>query len=620
MVDLVIYDESEFSEIEQQLSALLEQREAFFLPYTSSLEVPEQACHICWLFLSDEQLRSTLPLFLESETQLAVLPHPNAAMASKGLALDSKLDQAVDHYLQVEPEAVDLLMCNQLPVLQSVTIGDMYGFVPGAEVSGFKAKLLKFKHYISKLSSIQPKAYHLTTRNNEAFCTAAVGITVVEHGRNSTIGKRLLSDSHLNDGMFHILLLAPRSVMELLAVMLVALFARQQATLPRSVGTLKTDELKIACDPGIEYSHDGTSMCSRELSFTNHPRALQLLPSSKLSIERAATPEKESRRMQHLPKGEGITELCAKPLRWVAHAAQDDFRELYQTLREQASPSPVFLTLMILSTLLASLGLFADSPPVIIGAMILAPLMGPIISLSMALARQDESLLKGSVTTLSTGLGLALLFAVLCTWLLPLQHTTSEIAARVSPTLLDLGVAVISGIAGAYAHARAAVTKSLAGVAIAVALVPPLAVAGIGLGWMEVELVAGALLLFLTNLAGIVLAAAATFLVLGFAPFKRARKGLLFSALAVALVSVPLAISFNKMAQKTQVNEALEGFTSGKIMIQRVQVLQVDPLTIKLDIVSSTPLEAEDYLELKQLVEQRIGEGAELQVDSSLRL
>lgn len=239
------------------------------------------------------------------------------------------------------------------------------------------------------------------------------------------------------------------------------------------------------------------------------------------------------------------------------HAAEADFRDVFQTLRVSAEISVSFTMLMILSTLLAGTGLFLNSASVIIGAMILAPLMSPIIALAIGVVRSDAKLITGSLKTLACGLVVAMSFAARFALMVLLQMMTPEMEGRLHPSLLDLWVALLSGIAAAYANARAEVAKSLAGVAIAVALVPPLAVAGIGLGWLNMQMVAGAGLLFLTNLVGIMLASSFTFLILGFAPVKRARRALLLSLALVLVISVPLAMSFRGLMSKSEIRQVV---------------------------------------------------------------
>jgi uncharacterized hydrophobic protein (TIGR00271 family) len=232
--------------------------------------------------------------------------------------------------------------------------------------------------------------------------------------------------------------------------------------------------------------------------------------------------------------------------------------------------------------------------------------MAPIISFSMALTRQDTLLLSASLSTLLTGLLMALLFAAIASFIMPMEIVTPEIQTRLSPNLLDLGVAVLSGIAGAYAHARVDAAKSLAGVAIAVALVPPLAVSGIGLGWFELQVAGGALLLFLTNLAGIVLSASVTFLVLGFAPFTRAKKGIAVALLVVILISVPLMVSFMHLSYEAKIIKALEGTKIEHVVLRHVSARDVEPVELTLDILTANVLNELDLDNIKQAIEEKL--------------
>lgn len=160
------------------------------------------------------------------------------------------------------------------------------------------------------------------------------------------------------------------------------------------------------------------------------------------------------------------------------------------------------------STSIAVLGLIVNSPAVIIGAMLISPLMGPIIASGLAIALGDFYLgLKAFTNVLLSILGSILLAAVI-TWVLPFRTPTPEILARVQPTLLDLGIAVLSGMAGAIVVCRGGQgggVTALPGVAVAVALMPPLGVVGFGLGigW-DWPIIRGGGLLFLTNLVAII--------------------------------------------------------------------------------------------------------------------
>lgn len=215
--------------------------------------------------------------------------------------------------------------------------------------------------------------------------------------------------------------------------------------------------------------------------------------------------------------------------------------------------------------------------------------------------------MRDSVRSLSLGILLALACATVLTAVTPLHAISGEMAARLKPTLLDLGVAILSGVAAAYAHARAEVARSLAGVAIAVALVPPLAVSGIGIGWGAWPVFAGAFLLFLTNLAGIVLAAAVTFLALGYSPFGRARRGLALALLLVGLVSIPLAYGFLRMVDEDRVVRALEGWENGEVRLRDVTVRSLRPLHLSVRLLAASPLAVADIDRVKRDIEDRLG-------------
>jgi uncharacterized hydrophobic protein (TIGR00271 family) len=261
---------------------------------------------------------------------------------------------------------------------------------------------------------------------------------------------------------------------------------------------------------------------------------------------------------------------------------------------------------------------------VIIGAMILAPLMSPIVSLAMGLARSDTGLIRNAMKTLALGVGWGLLCGILIAWLMPLDIPTDEMKMRMAPTLLDLLVAVISGVACAYANAKEEIAKSLAGVAIAVALVPPLSVVGIGLGWGDWDMAAGASLLLITNLVGIALAASVTFLVLGFAPFNRARAGLAVSLLMLLVISVPLSLSFSHLVERQRI---LEQISTGPIQLEALQV-NVDhakvtlgePPLVSLVLSSKEQLDATQVGELKALISKQLAQPIQLEVQSNIKL
>ncbi len=185
-----------------------------------------------------------------------------------------------------------------------------------------------------------------------------------------------------------------------------------------------------------------------------------------------------------------------------------------------------FIALISLSTLIATLGLIRNSASVVIGAMLVAPLMTPLIAAGFALVQGNEKLIRNAARSICLGFAIAYGLAILTSWFLPNIIIQSEMLSRGAPDMLDLIVAFLSGVAAAYAMGRPNLLSALPGVAIAAALVPPVATSGIATGmWVEgliwsetsetivsrLDLATGSLLLFLTNIVAITLGTAVVF-------------------------------------------------------------------------------------------------------------
>jgi uncharacterized hydrophobic protein (TIGR00271 family) len=384
-----------------------------------------------------------------------------------------------------------------------------------------------------------------------------------------------------------------------------------------------SDRVTLETPKQVDYSLDGEPHSAKRIEFRILEQRMRVLPGPALAQREEQRQAKDSIKMNHLPVDETARQLVEVPLPLFSHASEEEYRDLFVALRAQAALGSPYLVLMVLSMLLALTGLYGNSAPVIIGAMILAPLMAPIVSLAMGLARTEVSLIRNSLQTLLVGIGTGLFCAVAVAWLMPLEILTTEMQARLSPTLLDLSVAVISGVAGAYAHAKESIAKSLAGVAIAVALVPPLSVAGIGLGWGDWAMARGASLLFLTNLVGISLAASVTFLVMGFAPFRLAKKGLAVTLLVMAAIVGPLYIAFVDLVEQGRI---LRMIPTGDIRLSDtpvgLRILEVrtgTPPLVRVILSSSRRLDEQHVDALKQLIQERTGRRILLEAQLNLR-
>ncbi|MEM7311535.1 MAG: DUF389 domain-containing protein [Planctomycetota bacterium] len=175
-----------------------------------------------------------------------------------------------------------------------------------------------------------------------------------------------------------------------------------------------------------------------------------------------------------------------------------------------------FIALICLSTCIAAMGLTQNQAPVVIGAMLVAPLMTPLVGAGLALVQGNGALIKSALRSVLFGFCLAALIGVGIGFLTLRNGTLpAEILARTKPGLVDLAVAFVGGVAAAYAMSRPNLSSALPGVAIAAALVPPIASAGITLSRREFQLSKGACLLFLTNIVAIILGTAVSLWMVG---------------------------------------------------------------------------------------------------------
>jgi uncharacterized hydrophobic protein (TIGR00341 family) len=191
--------------------------------------------------------------------------------------------------------------------------------------------------------------------------------------------------------------------------------------------------------------------------------------------------------------------------------------ELYEDIKNGARLSRVYMAMVALSTVVAAIGLHHNSVAVVIGAMVIAPLLGPNVALSLGTTLGDLSLLRHGLLTALAGVAAALVLSVLIGVLLDVDPTSSEMASRTRVVLGDIIVALASGSAGALAFTTG-VSATLIGVMVAVALLPPLVTSGLLLGGGHSALAIGAFSLFLVNLICVNLAGVTTFVLQGIKP------------------------------------------------------------------------------------------------------
>lgn len=286
-------------------------------------------------------------------------------------------------------------------------------------------------------------------------------------------------------------------------------------------------------------------------------------------------------------------------------------------------PSFSFHFMLGLSTIIATLGLLSNSAAVIIGAMIIAPLMGPIVGMAYSTAMGNRKLLRRSSLTVLKGILLTIGVAWLVSSIIGLETVDTEILSRIKPTLIDFGIATAAGGAAAFANTRRSISSALPGVAIAVALVPPLSVVGIGLAQAEGSIAFGALLLFSTNLICIIFFGSLVFLFQDYGNIERAKKGLALSTAVMFLLGIPLTLSMRELIVKQNVRHQIEDFILDETKafesadIGAIAVVpQKDYLEVYIEVAApSNSISQERIQLLRNDIAQRVGQKIYLDVE-----
>ncbi len=307
---------------------------------------------------------------------------------------------------------------------------------------------------------------------------------------------------------------------------------------------------------------------------------------------------------------------------WVKEKATP-IASLNRSLWRLSVPSFSFHFMLGLSAIIATLGLLANNVAIIIGAMIIAPLMGPIVGMAYSIAMGNRMLLRRSSLTILKGIILTILASWLTASVIGLKNVDSEILSRTNPTLIDFGIAMAAGAAGAFANTRRSISDAIPGVAIAVALVPPLSVIGIGLALGEQEIAVGSLLLFLTNLICIIFFGGLVFLFQSYGNIDRAKHGLAMSTAVMFLLGVPLSLSMRKLIIKKNVHYQISNLivhetdTFANTEIKSINVIpQKDYLEVEIEV--AAPINAISQADIDQtrnLISQIIGQAIDLEVE-----
>jgi uncharacterized hydrophobic protein (TIGR00271 family) len=620
-----LYCETE-EEFVKEFKSLPEAEEIRFFPFSNGADLHtldlSDATHII-TSATLPQIKIVMLISQEQNLSLGIVPLPSQSRITKILDLPSKKTDAFTQALQPAERKIDMFFCNDMLVLDDVRIGDAsilkefeYDYVEHS----FWERLRRFWRNFRDKAPLRHHSFRIKTAKDDEKQFSAVGIIALDYDNRSWMASALKSHLGSGDGQHVLAILAPRSLWQFYVKQPIDILLgrKSKSKLPKSLGFVKNSSTYIESSEPLEALIDDSLSMQTPVELRTVEGALALSVGEKFWERQTSTRSTKSNiRLDNIPKDEEQMEYLSQGLPLFEHASKEQYSSLFTTLREEAQTSSTFMILLILATLIATLGLFINSGSVIIGAMLLAPLMQPIVSLSMGVLRQDTSMQKNAIWTISIGVIAVLVSAALVAYMVTLQRLTPEMTGRLSPTILDLFVAIVSGVAAAYVKNNEKILSSLAGVAIAVALVPPIAVAGIGIGWGEWHIFYSSFLLFITNLAGIVLAASVTFMLLGYSPIHIAKKGLFIWLFIVAFIAIPLYTTFGQMRENAKIQNTLTHtyFSVGekKLELSHVEILRhKGKLEVRCEVISDGVLADSDKEYLKDVIAKSVGKDIDI--------
>ncbi len=263
-----------------------------------------------------------------------------------------------------------------------------------------------------------------------------------------------------------------------------------------------------------------------------------------------------------------IKDIIRIARKWLKkEAAKIDSKQVIKDISVEVETGMGYFFILTIANLIALSGLIINSIPVIIGAMLISPLMGPILSVGFAFVTGDKFVWEKAAKKIAFSVILIIAVAAVATYLSPLKSITHQIISRIKPNLYDLAIAFFSGLAGAAAICTKKNYMTIVpGVAIATAVIPPLSVAGFGLGIADFKIFAGGFFLFFTNFVAIIIATVIVFFFYGFKPsliseadVSSLKKRAAALTVVLVIISIPLIYTLQKSIAEVTLRNNIHG-------------------------------------------------------------
>jgi uncharacterized hydrophobic protein (TIGR00271 family) len=296
--------------------------------------------------------------------------------------------------------------------------------------------------------------------------------------------------------------------------------------------------------------------------------------------------------------------------RWTPRLTLTERTEVISQAGDLVRANTNYLVMVVLSSILASIGLLQSSAAVIIGAMLVAPLMSPLMGFGVGLSLGDLTMMRKSAVTIVQGIFLVLLVAVFVGFISAFPLPTPEMLARGEPTFLDMMVALASGVAGAFALARKDIPAALAGTAIAAALVPPICTTGLALALGNMDLMVGAGLLTVVNVICISIAAAGTFAIMGVRSAGEipTLRRLIVSGMLLVLIGIPMSFLLLNATRQSRIKYETEQILEERFRGSEVISVAIEGDAIIVTMRSPQTVSLPEMVAAEADIEERIDE------------
>lgn len=254
------------------------------------------------------------------------------------------------------------------------------------------------------------------------------------------------------------------------------------------------------------------------------------------------------------------------------------WREIAVILHQQARPTPEYYVLCAIAGTIGTFGLLMNNGTAIIGAVLIAPLMGPILGISFSSLTGRRYSTRRAVLTLCLGVLVVLAISYLASLPFLSVGITEEMTSRTKPTLLNLLIAFPAGFLAGYTRIRKSLSDKVYGVAMSVTTLPPLCIAGIALAQSQFPLFSGAILMFFSNFLGILVS---SFIAFCLSELQRIRKKhlnrLIFPLTLILLLCIPLSVAFYEISETNRLQHIiLEVLESKKALFHHMEVSDID--------------------------------------------